>query len=619
MTFALTRATIQPMMQRVRGSSGLSLRVWLVVVILLVAHAGAFAQAPSILILNSYHHGFTWSDDIMNGILDGLATRFPVLEPPIEYMDTKRHFDGDHGAFVTGLANLYDLRYEHHEFDLIIASDDNALRFLLSHKDRIFGPTPVVFCGINHLEELNIDRHPEYAGVKEVTDHAATLDVALSLYPDPPQIVVVTDQTTSGAGNRPLIETALRDRALLDRALFVVDDPLMDGTRLRETVAAVPEDGFVLYSDFFVDNHGNSINYEELFPRIASVAAAPIFSHSGFYLGHGSIGGKVISGYQQGVAAAEIALQILDGRAPASIPIMSRGANRLEFDYQQLRRFQIAKSRLPEGSTVINRPSSPWYRFRHQIIAVVTILLVQLVLIAVLVVTTRKRKLVEEELRSSLTQKHALLREVHHRVKNNLQIISSLVRLGAGSASAADSHAFAVNTENRIKALALVHNRLYQEGDFELVDLGDYLQDLCHSVAVALSAQPDTVRFRTGPDGLRVPMDVAIPSGLIVNELVTNALKHAVGTQQLRVSIALDKIDDKTDGSALSLMVQDNGPGGPVVTGSDPAQAAGLGMMLVQSLTEQLHGKLHTESDGGYRCRVVFPVAKPTGTTESTG
>ena len=213
------------------------------------------------------------------------------------------------------------------------------------------------------------------------------------------------------------------------------------------------------------------------------------------------------------------------------------------------------------------------------------------------------RRAAEERFKASLSEKDALLREVHHRVKNNLQVIISLLRLQAGRSADSATRSGLDDCERRIRSMSMVHERLYKSDNLESVDFGGYLTGMAVDLAASLGC--DDVALDVRAEHVELPLDQAIPCGLIVQELVANAIKHAFpGNRSGRVEIgfALDPVS-----GLLRLNVTDNGVGLP-----DTAQSEtdSLGFKLVSALTSQLNGELRTEtrSDGsGTRVEVTFP------------
>lgn len=203
-----------------------------------------------------------------------------------------------------------------------------------------------------------------------------------------------------------------------------------------------------------------------------------------------------------------------------------------------------------------------------------------------------------EELKQStisLKEKEILLREIHHRVKNNLQIISSLLNLQAGQIT--DEHArqqYAVSNE-RIRAMAMVHEKLYESKDLTGIDFGDYVSSLAHGLNISCNPDPSRIRLNIAvdQDPVELKLDAAIPCALILNELVMNGFKHAF-PGDLAGEISVKFIRGK---ESNQLIVQDNGVGMP--ENFDIDGSSSLGLQLVTVLSEQVEAKLQIVNEGG--------------------
>ena len=214
---------------------------------------------------------------------------------------------------------------------------------------------------------------------------------------------------------------------------------------------------------------------------------------------------------------------------------------------------------------------------------------------------TTDRRLYEEQIVRSLQEKEILLREIHHRVKNNLQIISSLLHLQAATDERGANRDLFIESQNRIMSMALVHEELYRSDDLASIDLLAYMRKLLDRL---LSAMGDRRRIRGAVDGESVALtiDAAIPCGLIVNEMVTNSFKHAFGpaeTGQISISVA-------RHGADAVIEVADTGRGLPA--GFDYRAARSLGLQLVIRLVRQLRGSITLQPGPGARFRATFPV-----------
>ncbi|ALG73026.1 histidine kinase [Azospirillum thiophilum] len=203
---------------------------------------------------------------------------------------------------------------------------------------------------------------------------------------------------------------------------------------------------------------------------------------------------------------------------------------------------------------------------------------------------------------ATLEEKEALLKEVHHRVKNNLQLVTSLLNLQAHRIEDKAVAALFADSRDRVRSMALVHENLYRLGNFARVPMREHLASVCAHLLRAYSRQAGAVRLETDLDDLSLDLDRAVPCGLIVNELVSNALKHAFPGGRggvLRVALT-------ADGRDCRLSVRDDGVGLP--GDYDPDRMDTVGFQLVTDLTSQLHGAFSYSSKSGAEFIVTFPV-----------
>jgi len=219
-----------------------------------------------------------------------------------------------------------------------------------------------------------------------------------------------------------------------------------------------------------------------------------------------------------------------------------------------------------------------------------------------------ERKKAEDELRASEERNRTLVKESHHRVKNNLQVVSSLLDLQARNID--DEKVLAVLQDgcSRVRTVSLVHEKLYQSGDLTEIDLAAYLCTLIEDLVHSHSMGESDIALDLALEEMTLGMDAAVSCGLIVNELMTNALQHAFSEgQQGIIGVGL-----KTDGnSQVTLTVWDNGKG--ISPDMDFARARSIGLTLVKNLARQLHGEIHIDSQAGTRVEVVFERQRSTG------
>ena len=219
-------------------------------------------------------------------------------------------------------------------------------------------------------------------------------------------------------------------------------------------------------------------------------------------------------------------------------------------------------------------------------------------------ITERKRS--EELIRSSLLEKETLLREIHHRVKNNMQVISSLLRLQSRYAKDKDDIEFFKDSQNRISSMALVHEKLYQSGNFTKIDFNVYAKDLIKSIFHSYGTISSHIIPTIKVENVSLGIDSAIPCGLIINELVTNSLKHAFPDgKKGDIKIFMRR----TGENEYSLEVCDNGIG--IAQGIDFDNSNSLGLHLVKILAQnQLNGDISLNRDHGTEIKINFKGAK---------
>ncbi len=223
-----------------------------------------------------------------------------------------------------------------------------------------------------------------------------------------------------------------------------------------------------------------------------------------------------------------------------------------------------------------------------------------MVLSAVVDITERKQR--EESIRAALREKELLLGEIHHRVKNNLQIIHSLLDLQRSQIGDEGVKAMLLESQNRVLSMSLIHQMLYQTQDFAEVDFHRFINRLLPVLMESYSTDPDRVALHVDVRRLQLPIDAAIPCGLVVNELVTNALKHAFpGGRRGMIRVELDG----GDGGEVVLSVANDGE--PIPEDLDFSRGTTLGMQLVHLLADQIGGRMDVQRANPTRFTLRFP------------
>ena len=214
------------------------------------------------------------------------------------------------------------------------------------------------------------------------------------------------------------------------------------------------------------------------------------------------------------------------------------------------------------------------------------------------------KKEASRQIMESLKEKEVLLQEVHHRVKNNLQVISSILNLQSSYVKDKNSLSILRESQNRIKSMSFIHESLYQTKDFNRLDFEDYITGLTKNLLYSYSMISGHIALDANVDRLYLSLDQAIPCGLIVNELVSNALKHAFPDE--RKGVIIVKVYEKKN--IVHMEISDDGVGFP--KGFDIKKSDSLGLQLVYTLTEQLDGDIKISSKKGTKYLIKFEKLK---------
>lgn len=375
-----------------------------------VVHAAHLGEQKRILVLNSYHSGYKGSDDIVRGFSETLLKVLPGTDLQIEYLDSK-HYQGK--AFDSKVLDLLLFKYQQRHFDLIFSSDDYAFNILDQHREKLFGTTPVVFCGTNSFDISRISNQKNIVGVDERPSFKDTLDLIFRLHPKTGKVVVIRDDSVTGRLNASEFRRASADFG--KRAQFTY----LAGLRLDELVSQVkqlqPDSVIVYFASFVEDVTGEKVSSGDALTIISASSPVPVYGGWEFNLGKGIVGGRLVNLREHGALAAKQAFRVLRGEVADNLPRVSPSPNQYMFDYVQMSRFRILESQLPAGSIVINKPPSYLWTYRVEILGTLSgVLLVALTVIFVQLVQNRKSLKIE---RDKLIRQNGELEEALSKVK----------------------------------------------------------------------------------------------------------------------------------------------------------------------------------------------------------
>ncbi|MBN1649628.1 MAG: hypothetical protein JW874_16435 [Spirochaetales bacterium] len=389
---------------------------------------------------------------------------------------------------------------------------------------------------------------------------------------------------------------AIAERFADDFSFEYLTGPTLD--ELFDVTSSLEKNHAVFLLPINRDNNQVIYTTDSIFPKLSQVAAAPIFSFSDSSFGHGIVGGNMTSARAYGEYAAEITMKILDDRNFRLDEM--REITREMYDWRQLRRWKIREDQLPAGSLLLYKDESFLEKYRYQIILAVFILLLQTFWIIILIIQLKQRRKVELQLKKSLTEKEILLREIHHRVKNNLAIVSSFLALQSSNISDQNIQSYFLSSQNRIRSMALIHELLYKDENLKHIDLQEYINQLVNEIIYSYHEKAHNIELRLAVEDIKISFDILISLGLIINEIVSNSMKHAfAGVKNPSLEI---KIYQR--GSSVFLETKDNGSGIPDEDNSE--QKGTIGSLLIKALVQQIHGKLEITANGGTRYVISF-------------
>jgi PAS domain S-box-containing protein len=347
-----------------------------------------------ILVINSYHRGFSWSDQEEAGVTDRMREAFPSADISVEYLDAKRYPEKRN---LVRVKNILIEKYRGKKIDLIVALDDPAAELLSDYHNELFPGIPVVLAGVSDFNIYANSGRKKMTGVIEKQEIRKTIDTALTLHPETKEILSVSDSSVSGVAARRNMESLAHLFSGRVKISF-----LQPGTfdEARAAIADLPSNAIVLLNSFTIDSAGKTVSTGESTRLIVSASRAPVYGVHENRFGEGIVGGYLLGGRDHGKRAADIGLRILDGEDPDKIAVDDSGTARPMFDYVQLKRFGIPVSKLPLDSKVINEPVSVFSTHRQFVIGIIAMFSVLAVVLAILIFVILRLLQVRSELSS---------------------------------------------------------------------------------------------------------------------------------------------------------------------------------------------------------------------------
>jgi PAS domain S-box-containing protein len=310
--------------------------------------SAADAVGKKILVLQSYHQGYEWDDEIYRGIKNFFKGN-DNLDLYVENMDFLRNSSAEN---LKAFEDLLRVRYSENKIkpDVIIVSDDPAFNFLLSIRDKLFKSIPVVFCGINNFKPERLKGHKKITGVNESVSVKETVGIALKLREKARKMAVVSD-----TGFKINLEIFKRIEPEFKDKIEIIYLSELETDELALNLKRLGPDDIVLYLGYLQTPCGVKLSVKQSAELITGATDAAVFGCWDFLIPFGVVGGKVVHGFSQGEAAAEIALEVLKGWRVESIPVKMESPNRYVFDDVLIHKYHLPEKLLPVDSLIINQ------------------------------------------------------------------------------------------------------------------------------------------------------------------------------------------------------------------------------------------------------------------------
>jgi PAS domain S-box-containing protein len=362
--------------------------------------------SKDVLIIHSYHKGYTWTDDISKAI-EKTFSKHDEIELTTIYMDTKRI---DNQSYLNNLAKLYKQQFEGRIFDLIIISDNSAFDFMIKYHDYLFKDTPVLFCGINNFDKAFLDENnvkSYMTGVAEDVDLKKNFELISKLHPKLKNLLIINDTSITGYAIKrdlqPIIEK-------YKNKFNIEYTDNLEINNLKEKVSNLDkENSVILFVLLFKDTTGKYFTYKQSFAQVKEVSQVPIYGLWDFYLDNGIVGGLLTSAIAQGEAVSKMAIDVLNGKKISDIPVLEKSPNVYMFDYKELNKFNIDISPYVSNPIIINEPVTVYKEHSKLFIFTALIIFILSTIVVILKANIQRREKLELELSNRIEFDKVLL------------------------------------------------------------------------------------------------------------------------------------------------------------------------------------------------------------------
>lgn len=366
------------------------------------------AGSKHILLLHSYNKGLFWSDEVSKGV-EAVLEPYKEYQLTTEYMDTKKNEDPE---YLNHLYTLFKAKLKNQNFDAVIATDDFAVKFVLDNKEEFFANLPIVFCGIeksNPGVDVNLIKHHNIPLVLESKEILINMRALKKIMPNLEHVYIISDQTRDSMAINPFFKEGAKE--LENMGIHVTLNFEANVAKITDDIAHLPPNSAVILGTLVRDNQGMFIPYYQVIDLI-NASSAPVFAVGDTLLSRGIVGGYLLRGYTNGVAAAQLIVNYLQGysvdmKEPLIVP------SEWIFDYAMLEKYNIDSSKLPKEATIINLPQSFFEKYRSLIDTAFILFPFVLISLFLAILNIYQRHKTAKELAAKNYWEQVLLNNIH--------------------------------------------------------------------------------------------------------------------------------------------------------------------------------------------------------------
>jgi signal transduction histidine kinase len=521
-----------------------------------------------------------------------------------EFIDLSRFPEPD---YRRAYGDFLRLKYQGIRFDLVIAMQEAATEFIAYPFDSLFRDTPVVFLTNGPIAT----RRPNSTGLVHERDFAATVGLMRTLQPDLRNVFIITGNSTADEEYENAVRGQLEPVSSELTLTYLSGLPTQ---KLEERLSTLPSHSAVYHVLVTKDGTGGRFRPLEYIDRVTAAASAPTYSWVDSAIGHGIVGGNLYSQSAAIERVAQLALRVLRGESPDSIPVTALHLNQNQIDWRQLRRWKIDEARVPAGTNIRFRNQTIWDRYSHYILGALAIVVTQTLLIAALLIQRQRRRRAEDDLRANQdelrrsyernrdlgarllkaqeSERSRIAGELHDDICQRMLVLTvELELLGRASRNEGPAAEALSVAQDIAKSLHELSHRLHPTR-LRMIGLTTALERLCLDLSragIAIAYAHDNV-----PSTL--PPDVTLCLFRVVQEALQNAIKYS---KAMHLSVEVRGGPDE-----LNLTIADNGVGFDV----DRAWGRGVGLVTMIERLDAVGGSLHIRSNPGSGTRVTATV-----------